>query len=43
MDITRQIYVHAICDGLYLNDPFVHEEEVCMAYSHKVHIPIYNQ
>ena len=40
MDITRQIYVHAICDGLYFNDTILHEKDVCMAYSHKVDIPI---
>ena len=42
-DIMRQVHVHAFCDGLYLNDTFVHEQEVCMAYSHKVHIPITNR
>ena len=40
MDIRRRVYVHAICDGLYLNDTIVPEEDVCMAYSQKVHIPI---
>ena len=43
MDITRQIYVHAICDSLYLNDTFVHEEDVCMVYSQKVRISITNR
>ena len=43
VDIRRKVYVHAICDGLYLNDTIVPEEDVCMPYSHKVHIPMTNR
>ena len=43
MDITRQMQVHAICDGLYLNDTLVHEEDVCITYSQKVQISITNR
>ena len=39
IDIRRQVHVHAICDGLYLNDTFLHEEDVCMTYSYK-NVPI---
>ena len=41
--IRRQIYVHAICDGLYLNDTFLHEKDVCITYDHKMHAPITNR
>ena len=33
-------HVHEICDGLYSNDTFLREEDVCVTYNHNIIIPI---
>ena len=32
--------VHEICDGLYFNDTFVNEEDVCVTYNQNIILPI---
>ena len=32
--------VHEICDGLYSNDTFLREEDVCVTYNHNIIVPI---
>ena len=40
ISIERKKHVHEICDGLYSNDTFVHEEDVCVTYNHNIIVPI---